>query len=35
MPKYEVNNGKLEVKLSWLERLASLRWGVTVPLEFS
>jgi len=33
MPRYEVNSGKLEVKLSWLERLASLRWGVTVPLS--
>ena len=33
MPKYEVNSGRLEVKLSWLERLASLRWGVTVPLS--
>jgi hypothetical protein len=33
MPRYEVNSGKLEVKLNWLERLASLRWGVSVPLS--
>jgi hypothetical protein len=33
MPKYEVNKGLLEVRLNWLERLASLRWGVSVPLN--
>jgi hypothetical protein len=33
MPKYKVANGQLEVHLSWMERLASLRWGVTVPLS--
>jgi hypothetical protein len=33
MPKYVIDNGRLEVRLSWIERLASLRWGVTVPLS--
>lgn len=32
MPKYEIEENNLEVRLSWLERLASLRWGVSVPL---
>ncbi len=33
MPKYQISNGTLEVKLSFLERLASLRWAVKVPLS--
>ena len=33
MPKYEITNGQLKVNLSWIERVASLRWGVSVPLS--
>ncbi|MFM1994537.1 MAG: hypothetical protein RLZZ610_54 [Actinomycetota bacterium] len=33
MPKYEINKETLEVRLNPLEKLASLRWGVSVPLK--
>lgn len=33
MPSYEIEKGKLEVKLSPIEKLASLRWSVSVPLD--
>jgi hypothetical protein len=33
MPTYEINNGNLEVRLRPMERLASLRWKVSVPLS--
>lgn len=33
MPEYLIDQEKLEVKLSPIERLASLRWKVSVPLS--
>jgi hypothetical protein len=33
MPKYEINKRTLEVKLNLLERIAALRWSVSVPLS--
>jgi hypothetical protein len=33
MPKYEITKQSLEIHLSPIEKLASLRWGVSVPLS--
>ena len=33
MPKYEITSKTFEIRLTPVERLASLRWGVSVPLS--
>lgn len=33
MPSYVISKEKFEVKLSAIEKLASLRWSVSVPLD--